>query len=127
MRYWLKGPKAGTADVFAENLPGYIDNITEAPDGGFWLAVVAPHVDELDNLVDKPFMRKVLWLVFRLTGDSPVQMHSYAIKFDSDGNVLASLEDDSGHIFMMTSVLQHKGQLFLGSLINNAIGIIDAP
>ena len=127
MRYWLKGPKAGTADVFAENLPGYIDNITEAPDGGFWLAVVAPHVDELDNLVDKPFMRKVLWRVFRLTGDSPVQMHSYAIKFDSDCNVLASLEDDSGHIFMMTSVLQHKGQLFLGSLINNAIGIIDAP
>ena len=127
MRYWLKGPKAGTADVFAENLPGYIDNITEAPDGGFWLAVVAPRVDELDNLVDKPFMRKVLWRVFRLTGDSPVQMHSYAVKFDSDGNVLASLEDDSGHIFMMTSVLQHKGQLFLGSLINNAIGIIDAP
>jgi len=28
---------------------------------------------------------------------------------------------------MMTSVLQHKGQLFLGSLLNNAIGIIDAP
>lgn len=127
MRYWLKGPKAGTADVFADNLPGYIDNITEAPDGGFWLAVVAPRVAEMDNLVDKPFLRKVVWRVMQLTGDSPVQMHSYAVKLDADGNVLASLEDDSEHIYMMTSVLQHKGQLFLGSLLNNAIGIIDAP
>lgn len=54
-------------------------------------------------------------------------MHSYAVKLDESGKLLISLEDDSGHIFMMTSVLERNGQLYLGSLINEAIGIIDAP
>jgi sugar lactone lactonase YvrE len=127
MQYWLKGPKAGAAEVFAENLPGYIDNITEAEDGGFWLAVVAARRDDVDNLVDKPFLRKVVWRVTQATGGSLVTMHSYAVKLDKDGKLLKSLEDDSGHIYMMTSVLEHKGKLYLGSLLNDGIGIIDAP
>jgi sugar lactone lactonase YvrE len=126
MKYWLKGPKAGTSEVFAENLPGYLDNITEAPDG-FWLAVVAPRVDAFDFLVDKPFLRKFFWRFADITGNLPIMMHSYAVKLDESGKPLISLEDDSGHIFMMTSVLERNGQLYLGSLINEVIGIIDAP
>lgn len=126
MRYWLKGPKAGTSDVFVQNMPGFLDNITEAPGGGFWLAVVAPRTPDLDSLVDKPFLRKVIWRINELTGATQVQAHSYAVKLDEAGEELVSLEDDSGHIFMMTSVLEYEGQLYLGSLSNNAIGIIAA-
>lgn len=127
LRYWLRGPKAGTAEVFIDNMPAYLDNITRAPDGGFWLAGVAARTDALDALVSRPFLRKIVWRIMQLTGANPAEMHSYAIKLSADGEVLASLEDDSGHIFMMTSVIEHKGKLYLGSLINNAIGIIDAP
>lgn len=127
MRYWLKGKKAGTADVFAENLPGYIDNITEGPDGSFWLAVVAPRSDAIDRLVAAPFMRKIVWRLMQITGISPVQMHSYAVNLAADGTPLVALEDDSGHIFMMTSVIEHDGQLYLGSLLNTAIGVLPAP
>uniref|UniRef100_A0A0D3B680 Strictosidine synthase conserved region domain-containing protein n=1 Tax=Brassica oleracea var. oleracea TaxID=109376 RepID=A0A0D3B680_BRAOL len=36
-RYWAKGPKAGTRDVFAK-LPGYADNI-RTEKGDFWIAL----------------------------------------------------------------------------------------
>ena len=127
MRFWLKGPKAGTADVFADNLPGYIDNITEAPDGGFWLAVVAARTDALDDLVAAPFMRKIIYRVMQATGFNPAEKHSYAVKLSPDGVPLASLEDDSGHIYMMTSVLQKGDKLYLGSLLMGSFGVIDAP
>src|SRR5262249_11017598 len=38
-RYWLKGPKAGTHDTFASNLPGFPDNITAGPNGTCWVAL----------------------------------------------------------------------------------------
>ena len=119
--------KAGTADIFADNFPGYLDNITEAPGGGYWLAVVAPRVDEIDALVDKPFWRKVVWRIMDLTGGSPAEMHSRAVRLDANGTAQMSLDDGTGHIFMMTSVIEENGQLFLGSTINDVIGVIDAP
>ena len=127
MRYWLEGPKAGTSDVFFDNLPGYIDNITEGPNGSFWVAVVSARTDDLDALVPAPFLRKVVYRAMQLTGASPAQQHSYAVKLDAKANVLASLEDDSGHIYMMTSVLEHNGSLYLGSLTNHVIGVLEAP
>lgn len=127
MRYWLKGPKAGTAEVFVENLPGYIDNITEGPDGSFWLAVVAARTDALDDSVAAPFTRKIVYRLMQATGANPAEKHSYAVKLSPDGTPLASLEDDSGHIYMMTSVLQRGGKLYLGSLLMDAFGVIDAP
>lgn len=39
LRYWLKGPKAGTHEIFIDNLPGFPDNITSNSKGGFWLAL----------------------------------------------------------------------------------------
>ena len=127
MRFWLKGPKAGTADVFADNLPGYIDNITEAPDGGFWLAVVAARTDALDDLVAAPFTRKIIYRLIQATGFNRAEKRSYAVKLSLDGVPLASLEDDSGHIYMMTSVLQKGDKLYLGSLLMDSFGVIDAP
>ncbi|KAG8383115.1 hypothetical protein BUALT_Bualt05G0151200 [Buddleja alternifolia] len=37
-RYWLKGPKANTTDIFV-NLPGNPDNIKRTRTGDFWVAV----------------------------------------------------------------------------------------
>ena len=103
MRYWLKGPKTGTGDVFAENLPGYLDNVTEAPDG-FWLAIVGPRSDDLDSLVESPLRRTILWRLAQVVG-VPEAKHSYAVKLSTDATPLRSLEDDTGHIFALTSVL----------------------
>ena len=83
--------------------------------------------DALDALVTRPFARKVVWRLMQLTGVNPAELHSYAIKLSAQGAPLTSLEDDSGHIYMMTSVIEYDGKLYLGSLINDAIGVLDAP
>ena len=126
-RLWLTGEKKGQSEVFADNLPGFPDNITEAPDGGFWVALVSARTDQLDGMIESPFRRKIAWRILELTGSSPAVPHSYAIKLDATGQPVASLEDDSGHIVMMTSALEYDGKLYLGSLTNAAIGMVSAP
>jgi sugar lactone lactonase YvrE len=37
IRYWLKGPKAGTSDIFADNLPGFPDGISADRKGTSWI------------------------------------------------------------------------------------------
>ncbi|XP_058812844.1 adipocyte plasma membrane-associated protein Hemomucin-like [Topomyia yanbarensis] len=38
-RYYLKGPKTGTSDIFIDGLPGSVDNL-EADENGIWVAIV---------------------------------------------------------------------------------------
>lgn len=38
-KYHLKGPKAGTSELFMENLPGFPDNINLGEDGLFWIGL----------------------------------------------------------------------------------------
>ncbi|MEG9861736.1 MAG: SMP-30/gluconolactonase/LRE family protein [Parvularculales bacterium] len=127
MRFWLNGPRAGKSDVFAENLPGFLDNITEAPGGGYWLAVVAPRTALLDALAPSPFLRKIVWRILNLTGINPAVHHSWAVKLDENGAPIISLEDDSGHIFNMTSVIEFQNRLYLGNLTEPKIGVLEAP
>ncbi|RCV30134.1 hypothetical protein SETIT_6G069700v2 [Setaria italica] len=38
MRYWIRGPEAGTSELFAD-LPGYPDNVRPDGKGGYWVAL----------------------------------------------------------------------------------------
>ena len=38
-RYWLKGPKKGTDDIFIDALPGYSDGINKGSDSTYWIAI----------------------------------------------------------------------------------------
>jgi len=59
IRYYLKGPKVGQWDVFIDNLPALVDNITptrQTP--GFWAAGVVTRAGALfDFTADKPWIR----------------------------------------------------------------------
>lgn len=63
-RYYLKGPKKGTTDVFTERLPGLPDNIQEDGSGGFYVTLVVPVDEENSFLTQKlgpyPLIRKFL-------------------------------------------------------------------
>lgn len=57
-RYYLKGSKAGTVDIFADNLPGLPDNITPSSGGGYWVGLGAVRDNGLlDMLVERPWLR----------------------------------------------------------------------
>ena len=124
-RYWLTGEKAGESEPFLAPLPGYPDNITEAPDGGFWLSLVAPRNKFVDFLMPRSFIRDIY---YRLIQDSGLPLdlgHVWAIRLSADGEVLQVLEDQTGRMEMMTSVLEHRGKLYLGSLVKDFVGVYD--
>lgn len=122
LRYWLKGENAGKSDVFADNLPGFPDNITTAPDGGFWVALPNPRSGLVDKLSNWPRLRGLLARI-------PPQYaprgkpKTHIIKLDENGNIIQSLQDSSAKLPHNTSVIEYADKLYLGSLNTPYIGI----
>ena len=58
-RYWLKGEKTGTTDIFIDNLPGFPDGISRGEDATFWLAIPSPRNPILDNAHPKPWLKNI--------------------------------------------------------------------
>jgi sugar lactone lactonase YvrE len=126
-RYWLAGERAGQSDIFIDNLPGFPDGISSNYRDAFWLALASPRNPRIDNLADKPFLRKV---VARLPGffQPDAIPYAFVLGLDTHGKVVHNLQEPSGKPFsFITSVQQHKDMLYLGSLIEPAIGRMKAP
>lgn len=125
-RYWLEGPNKGEVEIFAENLPGYPDNINRASDGGYWLAMVGMRSPVYDLAMRKPGFR--LRMIKQIPPDEwvyPGINNGCIIKFDAQGNPLESLWDPGGQNHpTITSIREDKGYLYIGGLENNRIGRI---
>jgi len=128
IRYWLAGPKRGTSEPFLENLPGLPDNITWSPARrAFWIALSSPRLPALDALAGRPFLRKVVHRLPLWTQPQP-KRHAWALAVDERGQVVESLQDlGPGAFAPVTSVREHGGYLWLGSLERDALGRIPAP
>jgi sugar lactone lactonase YvrE len=131
MRHWLKGPKQGQTDRFAENLPGYPDNISFNGRDLFWVALAGPRIKLLEEQYKSPFMRRVMYRL-NLIGLAalPVTPESYGIvvAFDLQGQVVATLQDPGGRtINTITSVNEKDGILYLGSVATDRIATFPVP
>lgn len=115
-RYWLKGPKAGTHDLFIENLPGLPDNLSFNGSDRFWVALYAPRNALLDGTAGHPFVRKMI--VRSLTVlPKPVEKRGFVLGLDVDGKVIANLQDaSSGNYSPITTVREYGQWLYFGSL-----------
>ena len=120
VRYWLKGEKAGTHDVFIDNLPGFPDNLSFNDRDKFWVAIYAPRDPLLDELLPGSFfLRKV---IARLPG-FPLKKHSFVLGIDLDGKVVANLQYAGADAYApITSVREHGPWLYFGSYSYPAIG-----
>lgn len=128
-RYWLEGPKAGTAECVIRDMPGYPDNINRASDGGYWMAWLGMRTPSFDLSLRHPDMRKRM--TRRLPQDDwlfPNINTGGVVKFDENGRILDTLGDLSGASHpMVTSMREHKGHLFVGGILNNRIGRYRIP
>jgi len=125
-RLWLKGPRVGDRDVFADNLPGFPDGISGDGDGNYWVAMVSPRMWFVDNIVlPNLWLRKLLmhfptWT--RLSGAS----YGFIIQLNSEGEIVESLHDPSGKSLSgITNVVERDGKLYIGTLEGDAIGVYD--
>lgn len=128
VRYWLAGPRRGTSDLFAENLPGLPDNITwSAERRAFWVALYSPRVPALDLLAPYPFLRKVVQRIPLALQPQPAA-EGFALALREDGRVLEVLRDAGpGAYSPVTSVRERGGVLFLGTLSRSGVGRLPAP
>lgn len=123
-RYWLEGPKVGTAECVIRDMPGYPDNINRASDGNYWMAWLGMRTPSFDLSLRHPGFRKRM--TRRLPQDDwlfPNINTGGVVKFDDSGKIVGTLGDLSGKSHpMVTSMREHKGELFIGGIFNNRIG-----
>jgi sugar lactone lactonase YvrE len=115
-RYWLKGEKAGTSDIFIDNLPGFPDGISANRKGTFWLAIPSPRNPKMDGLHPKPWAKALVSKLPTFLQPSAIHM-GLVIALDEEGQVIRTLQDPRGdNVYMITSAEQVGDMLYLGSL-----------
>ncbi len=121
-RYWLKGPKAGTAEIFLDNLPGFPNNVTSNRRGTFWLALFTVRNDQMDGMHPSPFVKKIVSRLPKFMWPKP-KPYGFVLAINEDGKITRSLQEPTGeHLKEITCAREHAGYLYLGSLHNDRIG-----
>jgi sugar lactone lactonase YvrE len=121
-RYWLKGPKAGTADIFLDNLPGFPDNVTSNRKGNFWVALFTVRNNQMDSMHPSPFIKKIISRLPKFLWPKP-KPYGFVLAVNEDGKIIRSLQEPTGeHLKEITGAREHDGYLYLGSLHNDRIG-----
>ncbi|MFD3593059.1 SMP-30/gluconolactonase/LRE family protein [Nocardia sp. NPDC058640] len=126
-RHWLTGPRAGTTDHLVENLPGLPDNMLLGSDGLIWVALASPRNLLLDKLAPLPgILRRLVDALPPSLKPAPVRS-VWVLALDFDGNIVHDLQRDGADYAMVTSVAEHHGTLYLGSLSESAIAVTSKP
>ncbi|WP_165778854.1 SMP-30/gluconolactonase/LRE family protein [Leptospira perolatii] len=122
-RYWLKGPKAGTSEVWVENLPGFPDNISSDRKGHFYLALFTVRDSFLDKFLHpRPWAKLLIAKLPKFLWPKP-EPYGFAALFDEEGHCLVSFQEPTGeHLKEITSVKRNGNFIYLGSLHNDRIG-----
>ena len=110
--------------VLTSGLPGYPDNINRASDGGYWVALAGMRNPVFDAAMKNPRLRR------RMTKRVPPTNWLFGnlniggvLKIDGSGKVVDALWDaPDGPLYMITSMREHKGALYLGGVTNDRIG-----
>uniref|UniRef100_Q01Y82 Gluconolactonase n=1 Tax=Solibacter usitatus (strain Ellin6076) TaxID=234267 RepID=Q01Y82_SOLUE len=126
-RYWLAGAKAGQSDVFAGALPGYPDNLTYNDRGVFWVALPSARNSALEALSGLPWLRKVVQRLPARWREQRLERMAWVLGFNTEGQVVHSLQDSRGRYGPVTSVTERSGRLYFGSIDTAAIGWAPAP
>ena len=126
-RYWLAGSRAGTSDVFIDNLPGFPDGVSSNGAGVYWVALASPRNALIDKLGPRPFARKVVTRLPSFVQPAP-ERYAFVLGLNAEGQVIHNLQNPTGRPFaIVTSVEQVGSMLYLGSLTEPALARIAAP
>ncbi|KAH7405159.1 hypothetical protein KP509_15G059200 [Ceratopteris richardii] len=121
-RFWLKGDKAGTLETFVQ-LPGPPDNVRANEAGDFWVAIHCRQNFLGWLAFSSPWMRyAILKLPVPLSRIYPFFLggkpHALVMRYDSEGNILEVLEDQTGKLVKLISEVEERnGELWLGSVL----------
>ncbi|PCJ40268.1 MAG: gluconolactonase [Moraxellaceae bacterium] len=122
VRYWLKGDKAGTSDIFIDNLPGFPDGISSNRNGRFWLALPTLRLPVVDKMHPFAWAKNISAKLPESLKPKPID-YGLVLGLNEQGEIVISLHEPTGqHLKEITSAEEHNGYLYLGTLHNDRIG-----
>lgn len=125
VRVWLSGDRAGQRDLLCADLPGYPDNIARGTDGLIWVAIASPRDPLAERLQRVPVpVRKAVTAIPPSLQPKPKKTVR-AMAFADDGSLVHDVSGEAGGFHMVTGVREHEGRLWLGSLEEPAVAVID--
>ncbi|WP_205472535.1 SMP-30/gluconolactonase/LRE family protein [Nocardioides sp. SYSU D00038] len=125
VRHWISGPRAGDRDLLCSDLPGYPDNIARGSDGLIWVTIASPRDPVVERLQAGPLWlrRSVTRIPERL---QPAPKRTVRVQAYDDAGVLVhdcDVASDAYH--MVTGVREHEGRVWMGSLHEPAVAVLD--
>jgi len=120
IRYWIAGPNRGKSEPIIKNLPGFPDNISTGLEGRFWVALISPRNKLVDDLSEKPFLRKMIQRMPKFIRPKATA-YGHIIAIDGNGNVLKNLQDPQTGYPQNTGVKETKEFLYIGSLVSPVV------
>ncbi|MBK8073898.1 MAG: SMP-30/gluconolactonase/LRE family protein [Ramlibacter sp.] len=115
------GKPGSQASVVFDNLPGYPDNLMRGLDGRIWMGLVKPRNPTVDNLADKPFLRKVTLRLPRALWPIP-KAYGHVVAFTEDGKIVQDLQDPDGAYPETTAITETRERLYVQSLHARGLG-----
>ena len=125
VRRWLTGPQAGDRDLLVSSLPGYPDNIARGSDGLIWVAIASPG----DALVER--IQRAPWWVRRAATRVPTRLQPgprrtvHVQAYDDHGRLVHDVDVPADGFHMVTGVREHSGRVWLSSLNEAALAVVD--
>ena len=125
VRRWISGERAGQRDHLVQDLPGYPDNIARGSDGLIWVTIASPR----DPLVER-LQRGPMWLRRAATripeAVQPKPKRTVRVQaFDDVGTLVHDIDVKTDGYHLVTGVREHEGRVWLGSLEEAAVAVVD--
>ena len=128
-RYWLRGPKAGTADVLIGSLPGIPDGLASDGEGTFYVALPVRRGALADALHRSAFAKDQVAKLLarlgpRLLRDEPTDRTGLGVVLavDESGRVTRTYLEPRGLVgAAITTAVPHGDGLWIGSLLGHGV------
>lgn len=126
-RLWLQGTKKGQREIFADQLPGMPDNMSLGSDGLFWVALPSPADSRLKMVHKLP--KALRELIAKIPEElQPAELRKMLVMaFNQKGECIHFLEGDPLRYHLVTGVRESAGQLYAGSVDENAVAVFKIP
>lgn len=123
-RVWLSGERAGTAEVFVDDLPGHPDNIALGSDGLLWITLPSPRVAALAAIHRLPAPVRALLSTLPPALQPRPGRTLGVLAVDDSGREVHRLQGEIPGFEMLTGVRESGGTLWFGSLTGSTLATV---
>jgi len=128
MRIWLSGDKKGQYEPFGTSqMPGFVDSVTAAEGGGYWVAIPAVQPDDIIRLASYPGIRQLAMKLPSRMMLGP-KLYGMIVKLDEHGIAEYSLQDPGCEaVCKITGVIELNHTLFIGHQKRSHVSVFQLP